>query len=91
MVEGSPELLLMAGTPFNLSCVTRGAKPAAHIQWTKDGAVVEGAYQTTVTRTLKMRSAFTVSSPLNQPVCLQAYSQQPCSPTLGNYSLHVVQ
>ncbi|KAK5889446.1 hypothetical protein CesoFtcFv8_015450 [Champsocephalus esox] len=47
VVEGTPELLLMAGNPFNLSCVTRGAKPAAHIQWTKDGAAVEGAVQST--------------------------------------------
>uniref|UniRef100_A0A8D3ABC8 Kin of IRRE-like protein 1 n=1 Tax=Scophthalmus maximus TaxID=52904 RepID=A0A8D3ABC8_SCOMX len=47
VVDGSPELLLMAGTPYNLTCVTRGAKPAAHIQWTKDGVAVEGAYQST--------------------------------------------
>ncbi|KAI4809248.1 hypothetical protein KUCAC02_018154, partial [Chaenocephalus aceratus] len=47
VVEGTPELLLMAGNPFNLTCVTRGAKPAAHIQWTKDGAAVEGAVQST--------------------------------------------
>uniref|UniRef100_A0A3B5BC93 Kin of IRRE-like protein 1 n=1 Tax=Stegastes partitus TaxID=144197 RepID=A0A3B5BC93_9TELE len=47
VVEGTPELLLMAGTPYNLTCVTRGAKPAAHIQWTKDGVAVEGAYQST--------------------------------------------
>lgn len=51
VVDGSPELLLMAGTPYNLTCVTRGAKPAAHIQWTKDGAAVEGAYHSTVTCT----------------------------------------
>uniref|UniRef100_A0A7N8XJT0 Kin of IRRE-like protein 1 n=1 Tax=Mastacembelus armatus TaxID=205130 RepID=A0A7N8XJT0_9TELE len=47
VVDGSPELLLMAGTPYNLTCITRGAKPAAHIQWTKDGVAVEGAYQST--------------------------------------------
>lgn len=52
VVDGSPELLLMAGTPYNLTCVTRGAKPAAHIQWTKDGVAVEGAHQSTVTHTL---------------------------------------
>uniref|UniRef100_A0A8C6UR43 Kirre like nephrin family adhesion molecule 1b n=1 Tax=Neogobius melanostomus TaxID=47308 RepID=A0A8C6UR43_9GOBI len=46
-LEGAPELLLMAGTPYNLSCMTRAAKPAAHIQWTKDGAAVEGAHQST--------------------------------------------
>uniref|UniRef100_A0AAQ4Q207 Ig-like domain-containing protein n=1 Tax=Gasterosteus aculeatus aculeatus TaxID=481459 RepID=A0AAQ4Q207_GASAC len=45
VVDGSPEILLMAGNPYNLTCVTRGAKPAAHIQWTKDGVAVEGAYQ----------------------------------------------
>lgn len=48
VVDGSPELLLMAGTPYNLTCVTRGAKPAAHIQWTKDRVPVEGAYHSTV-------------------------------------------
>lgn len=48
VVDGSPELLLMAGTPYNLTCVTRGAKPAAHIQWTKDGVGIEGAYHSTV-------------------------------------------
>uniref|UniRef100_H2LBT4 Kin of IRRE-like protein 1 n=1 Tax=Oryzias latipes TaxID=8090 RepID=H2LBT4_ORYLA len=47
VVEGTPELLLMAGTPFNLTCLTRGAKPAAHIQWTKNGVPVEGAYHST--------------------------------------------
>ena len=48
VVDGAPELLLMAGTPYNLTCVTRGAKPAAHIQWNKDGVPVEGAYHSTV-------------------------------------------
>ncbi|XP_029686432.1 kin of IRRE-like protein 1 isoform X2 [Takifugu rubripes] len=47
VVDGSPELLLMAGAPYNLTCVTRGAKPAAHIQWTKDRVPVEGAYHST--------------------------------------------
>ncbi|CAL8366293.1 unnamed protein product [Boreogadus saida] len=47
VVEGSPELLLMAGTQHNLTCVTRGAKPAAHIQWTRDGVVLEGPPQST--------------------------------------------
>uniref|UniRef100_I3KD59 Kin of IRRE-like protein 1 n=1 Tax=Oreochromis niloticus TaxID=8128 RepID=I3KD59_ORENI len=47
VVEGAPELLLMAGTSHNLTCVTRGAKPAAHIQWTKNGLPVEGAYHST--------------------------------------------
>uniref|UniRef100_A0A8C6PJ01 Kirre like nephrin family adhesion molecule 1b n=1 Tax=Nothobranchius furzeri TaxID=105023 RepID=A0A8C6PJ01_NOTFU len=47
VVEGTPELLLMAGSPHNLTCVTRGAKPAAHIQWTKNGVPVDGAYHST--------------------------------------------
>ncbi|KAM9791479.1 kin of IRRE-like protein 1b isoform 4-T4 [Syngnathus typhle] len=47
VVEGTPELLLMAGTPHNLTCVTRGAKPAAHIQWLKNGLPVDGAHQST--------------------------------------------
>ncbi|CAL8343152.1 unnamed protein product [Merluccius merluccius] len=47
VVEGSPELLLMAGTQHNLTCVTRGAKPAAHIQWTRDGVLLEGPHQST--------------------------------------------
>ncbi|XP_057713301.1 kin of IRRE-like protein 1b isoform X1 [Corythoichthys intestinalis] len=47
VVEGTPELLLMAGTPHNLTCITRGAKPAAHIQWVKNGLLIEGAHQST--------------------------------------------
>lgn len=49
IVDGAPELLLRAGTPYNLTCVTRGAKPAAHIQWNKDGVPMESAYHSTVT------------------------------------------
>ncbi|XP_019748522.1 kin of IRRE-like protein 1b isoform X1 [Hippocampus comes] len=47
VMEASPELLLMAGTPHNLTCITRGAKPAAHIQWLKNGLPAEGAHQST--------------------------------------------
>ncbi|XP_037537317.1 kin of IRRE-like protein 1b [Nematolebias whitei] len=47
VVEGTPELLLMAGSPHNLTCLTRGAKPAAHIQWTKNGVPVDGAHHST--------------------------------------------
>ncbi|XP_030629233.1 kin of IRRE-like protein 1b [Chanos chanos] len=47
VIEGAPEILLTAGVPYNLSCVSRGAKPAATIQWSKDGVIVEGAYSTT--------------------------------------------
>ncbi|XP_062338238.1 kin of IRRE-like protein 1b isoform X1 [Osmerus eperlanus] len=47
VVEGSPEILLMAGTPYNLSCVTRGAKPLAVIEWQRDGVALEGAHSST--------------------------------------------
>ncbi|XP_062371619.1 kin of IRRE-like protein 1b [Sardina pilchardus] len=47
VIDGSPELLLLAGIPYNLSCVSRGAKPPANIQWTRDSLPLEGAYSTT--------------------------------------------
>uniref|UniRef100_A0AAR2KKB7 Kin of IRRE-like protein 1 n=1 Tax=Pygocentrus nattereri TaxID=42514 RepID=A0AAR2KKB7_PYGNA len=47
VIEGSPELLLTAGVPHNLSCVSRGAKPPAAIEWQKDGLPIEGAFSTT--------------------------------------------
>jgi len=51
VVEGAPEILLMAGTPYNLSCVTRGAKPLAVIEWQRDGVALEGAHSSTVSHT----------------------------------------
>lgn len=48
VIEGSPEILLTAGVSYNLSCVSRGAKPPAVIEWQKDGLPVEGAVSTTV-------------------------------------------
>ncbi|XP_017327653.1 kin of IRRE-like protein 1a isoform X1 [Ictalurus punctatus] len=47
VIEGSPEILLTAGVTYNLSCVSRGAKPPAVIEWQKDGLPVEGAVSTT--------------------------------------------
>uniref|UniRef100_A0A8C9RQ81 Kin of IRRE-like protein 1 n=1 Tax=Scleropages formosus TaxID=113540 RepID=A0A8C9RQ81_SCLFO len=47
VVEGGPQILLTAGVPYNLSCVSRGAKPAAVIEWQKDGVPVEGGISTT--------------------------------------------
>lgn len=47
VIEGSPEILLTAGVPHNLSCVSRGAKPPAAIEWQKDGLPIEGAFSTT--------------------------------------------
>ncbi|XP_028852508.1 kin of IRRE-like protein 1a isoform X1 [Denticeps clupeoides] len=47
VIDGSPEILLTAGVPHNLSCVSRGAKPASVIEWLKDDMPVEGAVSTT--------------------------------------------
>lgn len=43
MIDGGPEVLLNAGESYNLSCVSRGAKPPSVIEWLKDGLPVEGA------------------------------------------------
>uniref|UniRef100_A0A8C1ZAF1 Kin of IRRE-like protein 1 n=1 Tax=Cyprinus carpio TaxID=7962 RepID=A0A8C1ZAF1_CYPCA len=47
VIEGAPEILLTAGVPYNMSCVSRGAKPASVIEWQKDGLPIEGAVSTT--------------------------------------------
>uniref|UniRef100_A0A8C1L061 Kin of IRRE-like protein 1 n=1 Tax=Cyprinus carpio TaxID=7962 RepID=A0A8C1L061_CYPCA len=47
VIEGAPEILLIAGVPYNMSCVSRGAKPASVIEWQKDGLPIEGAISTT--------------------------------------------
>ncbi|TRY94836.1 hypothetical protein DNTS_029911 [Danionella cerebrum] len=47
VIEGSPEILLTAGIPYNISCVSRGAKPASVIEWQKDGFPIEGAFSVT--------------------------------------------
>lgn len=51
VIEGAPEILLTAGVPYNMSCVSRGAKPASVIEWQKDGLPIEGAVSTTVRHT----------------------------------------
>lgn len=53
MIDGGPEVLLNAGESYNLSCVSRGAKPPSMIEWLKDGLPVEGAASSTVSRTQK--------------------------------------
>lgn len=53
MIDGGPEVLLNAGESYNLSCVSRGAKPPSVIEWLKDGLPVEGAASSTVSRTPK--------------------------------------
>ncbi|XP_028420244.1 kin of IRRE-like protein 1a isoform X2 [Perca flavescens] len=47
VIDGGPEVLLNAGESYNLSCVSRGAKPPSVIEWLKDGLPVEGAASTT--------------------------------------------
>lgn len=48
VIDGGPEVLLNAGESYNLSCVSRGAKPPSVIEWLKDGLPVEGANSITV-------------------------------------------
>lgn len=48
VIEGAPEILLTAGISYNLTCVSRGAKPLSTIEWYKDGVIVEGAHTSTV-------------------------------------------
>ncbi|XP_014748833.1 PREDICTED: kin of IRRE-like protein 1 [Sturnus vulgaris] len=47
-IDGAPEILLRAGTPYNLTCRARSAKPAASIAWFRDGQQQDGAVTTTV-------------------------------------------
>ncbi|XP_072524986.1 kin of IRRE-like protein 1b isoform X2 [Salminus brasiliensis] len=47
VIEGAPEILLMAGVSYNLTCMSRGAKPLSTIEWYKDGVIVDGAHTST--------------------------------------------
>ncbi|KAM4755809.1 kin of IRRE-like protein 1 [Cyanocitta cristata] len=46
-IDGAPEILLRAGTPYNLTCRARSAKPAATIAWFRDGQQQDGAVTST--------------------------------------------
>ncbi|XP_061872330.1 kin of IRRE-like protein 1 isoform X2 [Colius striatus] len=46
-IDGAPEILLRAGTPYNLTCRARSAKPAASIVWYRDGLQQDGAVTST--------------------------------------------
>ncbi|XP_053823154.1 kin of IRRE-like protein 1 [Vidua macroura] len=46
-IDGAPEILLRAGTPYNLTCRARSAKPAATIAWFRDGLQQDGAVTST--------------------------------------------
>lgn len=48
VIDGGPEVLLNAGESYNLSCVSRGAKPPSMIEWLKDGLPVDGAVSANV-------------------------------------------
>ncbi|XP_061771984.1 kirre like nephrin family adhesion molecule 3, like isoform X2 [Nerophis ophidion] len=41
VVEGGPVVRLKAHTPYNLTCRSSGAKPAAEITWYRDGEVMD--------------------------------------------------
>ncbi|XP_048826843.1 kin of IRRE-like protein 1 isoform X1 [Brienomyrus brachyistius] len=47
VIHGGPQVLLRAGVAYNLSCVSRGAKPPALIHWEKDGMLLEGDFNIT--------------------------------------------
>ncbi|XP_069734832.1 kin of IRRE-like protein 1 [Phaenicophaeus curvirostris] len=47
IIDGAPEILLRAGTPYNLTCRARSAKPAATIVWYRDGLQQDGAVTST--------------------------------------------
>ncbi|XP_029941352.1 kin of IRRE-like protein 1a isoform X2 [Salarias fasciatus] len=47
VIDGGPEVLLNAGESYNLSCVSRGAKPPSMIEWLKDGLPIDGAVSAT--------------------------------------------
>uniref|UniRef100_A0A3Q3IVW2 Ig-like domain-containing protein n=1 Tax=Monopterus albus TaxID=43700 RepID=A0A3Q3IVW2_MONAL len=67
VIDGGPEVLLNAGESYNLSCVSRGAKPPSMIEWLKDGLPVEGA--ASITEVLPDRKRVTTRSLLPiQPV-----------------------
>uniref|UniRef100_A0AAV2KR27 Ig-like domain-containing protein n=1 Tax=Knipowitschia caucasica TaxID=637954 RepID=A0AAV2KR27_KNICA len=60
VIDGGPEVLLNAGESYNLSCISRGAKPASVIEWLKDGLPTEGALS--VTEVLADRKRVTTRS-----------------------------
>uniref|UniRef100_A0A1A8S5Q1 Kin of IRRE like a n=1 Tax=Nothobranchius rachovii TaxID=451742 RepID=A0A1A8S5Q1_9TELE len=60
VIDGGPEVLLNAGEFYNLSCVSRGAKPPSMIEWLKDGLPVDGA--ASITEVLPDRKRVTTRS-----------------------------
>lgn len=69
MIDGGPEVLLNAGESYNLSCVSRGAKPPSMIEWLKDGLPVDGAVSATVSSASKLTVSGRVPISLGDRVC----------------------
>ncbi|KAJ6652410.1 hypothetical protein lerEdw1_011528 [Lerista edwardsae] len=66
LIDGAPEILLRAGTPYNLTCRARSAKPAATIVWLRDG-VQQGEAAATVEVLSDGKRETTVSQLLINP------------------------
>ncbi|XP_066030961.1 uncharacterized protein [Chamaea fasciata] len=82
-IDGAPEILLRAGTPYNLTCHTRSAKPAATVAWFRDGLQQDGAVTTTVCPQNRHRVPKTVTvSPKPSP-CPQNRHRVPSRPSLS--------
>ncbi|XP_056883639.1 kin of IRRE-like protein 1a isoform X2 [Takifugu flavidus] len=80
VIDGGPEVLLNAGESYNLSCVSRGAKPPSVIEWLKDGLPVEGA--NSITEVLPDRKRVTTRSFLPiQPVDTDTGRNYSCTAT----------
>ncbi|KAG9480784.1 kin of IRRE-like protein 1 [Eleutherodactylus coqui] len=67
--DGSSEILLRAGTPTNLTCEAKNAKPAASIEWFRDGTPQEGAVtSTTVEGKLETTKSYLLIVPTDQDI-----------------------
>lgn len=64
VIDGGLEVLLNAGESYNLSCVSRGAKPPSTIEWLKDGLPVDGAVSAIVSSANRLAVASVGSVPV---------------------------
>ncbi|XP_062821445.1 kin of IRRE-like protein 1 [Anolis carolinensis] len=65
VIDGAPEILLRAGTPHNLTCRARNAKPAATIAWFRDGMQLTEAVTVTEVLPDGKRETTTSQLPIN--------------------------
>lgn len=78
VIDGGPEVLLIAGESYNLSCVSRGAKPPSMIEWLKDGLPVDGAVSATVSSGDKLANGFVLPAiKCSDRVCCSASGGAP--------------